>query len=64
MTYRLEEVLSEQVPEEHVLPMLNGEHVNDHIEEDDHNGNVVENDGTNTLIHDSFNVIMDYCCSR
>ena len=39
--------------------MFNGEHVNDHIEQDDHIDNVVEDDGTNTLIHDSFNVIMD-----
>ena len=59
MAYRLEEVLSKQVPEEHVVPMLNGEQVNDHIEEDDHNNNVVEDDGTNTLIRDSFNVRMD-----
>ena len=50
MTYRLEEVLSEQVPEEHVVPMLNGEQLNDNIEEDD---------ATNTLIDDSFNVRMD-----
>ena len=33
--------------------MLNGEQVNDHTD------NVVEDDGTNTLIHDSFNVRMD-----
>ena len=39
--------------------MFNGEQVNDHIEQDDHIDNVVEDDGTNTLIHDSFNVIMD-----
>ena len=39
--------------------MLNGEQVNNPIEEDDHTDNVVEYDGTNTLIHDSFNVIMD-----
>ena len=39
--------------------MLNGEQVNDHIEEDDHIDNVVEYDGTNTLIHDSFNLRMD-----
>ena len=30
--------------------------MNDHIEQDDHTDNVVEDDGTNTLIHDSFNV--------
>ena len=40
--------------------MLNGEQVNDHIEQDDHTDSVVEDDGTNTLIHDSFNVRMDY----
>ena len=40
--------------------MLNGEQVNDPIEEDDHTDNVVEYDGTNILIHDSFNVRMDY----
>ena len=39
--------------------MNNGEQVNDHIEEDDHTDNIVEYDGTNTLIHDSFNVRMD-----
>ena len=32
---------------------------NDHIEQDGHIDNVVEDDGTNTLIHDSFNVRMD-----
>ena len=46
--------LSEQVLEEHGA-MLNGEQVNDPIEEDDHTDNVVEDDSTNTLIHDSFN---------
>ena len=54
-----EEVLSEQVPEEHGVPMINEEHMNDHIEEDYHTDNVVEDDETNTLIHDSFNVRMD-----
>ena len=39
--------------------MLNGEQVNQHIEEDDHTDNIIEEDGTNTLIHDSFNVRMD-----
>ena len=39
--------------------MLNGEQVNNPIEEDDHTDNIVEDDGTNTLIHDSFNVRMD-----
>ena len=39
--------------------MFNGEQVIDHIEEDDHTDNVVEDNGTNTLIHDSFNVRMD-----
>ena len=51
-------MLSEQVPEEHGV-MNNGEQVNDHIEEDDHIDNIVEDDGTNTLIHDAFNVRMD-----
>ena len=58
MSYFPEDVLSEQVPEEHGA-MNNGEQVNDSIEEDDHTDNVVEDDGTNILIHDSFNVIMD-----
>ena len=58
MTYRLEEVLSEQVSEEDGA-MKNGEQVNDHNEEDDHTDNIVEDDGKNTLIHDSFNVRMD-----
>ena len=40
MRYRPEEVLSEQVPEEHGA-MNNGEQVNDHIEEDDHTDNIV-----------------------
>ena len=48
----------EQVAEGHGA-MNNGEQVNDHIEEDDHTDNIVEYDGTNTLIHDSFNVRMD-----
>ena len=57
MTYHPGEVISEQVPEEHGA-MNNREQVNDHIE-DDHADNVVEDDGTNKLIHDSFNVRMD-----
>ena len=57
-TYHPEEVISEQVQEEHG-DMINGEQVNDPIEEDDHNDNVVEEYGTNTLIHDAFNVRMD-----
>ena len=57
-TYRPEEVLSEQVLEEH-RAILNGEQVNDHIEEDDHTDNVVEYDGTNSVIHDSFHVRVD-----
>ena len=60
MTYRPEEVLSKQVPEDHGASMFNGEQVNDHIEQDDHTDNVVQDDGTNTLIHDSFNVRMNY----
>ena len=39
--------------------MFNGEQVNDHIEQHDYANDVIEDDGTNTLIHDSFNVIMD-----
>ena len=39
--------------------MNNGEQVNDHIEQDEHTDNIVEYDGTNTLIHDLFNVRMD-----
>ena len=39
--------------------MINGEQINDHVEEDDHTNNVVEDYGTHTLIHDSFNVKMD-----
>ena len=58
MAYRQEEVLSGQVLEEHGA-MINGEQVNDPIEEYDHTNKVVEDYGTNTLIHDSFNVIMD-----
>ena len=58
MTYRPVEVFLEQVLEEHGAT-INGEQVNDPIEEDDHTDNVIEDDGTNTLIHDSFNVRMD-----
>ena len=58
MAYRPEDVLSEQVSEEHGA-MNNGEQINDHIEEDDHANNIVKDDGKNTLIHDSFNVRMD-----
>ena len=39
--------------------MNNGEQVTDHIEKDDHTNNIFENYGTNTLIHDTFNVRMD-----
>ena len=39
--------------------MFNGEQVNDHIEQDDHADDVIEDDGTNTLIPDWFNVRMD-----
>ena len=53
MAYRPDDVLSEQVPEDHGASVLNGEQVNDHID------NIVEDDGTNTLIHDSFNVRKD-----
>ena len=52
MAYGPEEVLSEQVLEDHGASMFDGEQVNDHIEQDDHTDNVVEDDGTNTLIHD------------
>ena len=53
-------MLSEQVPDQdHGASMVNWEQVNDHIEQDYHTDNVVEDDGTNTLIHDSFNVRMD-----
>ena len=46
-------MLSKQVPDQdHGASMFNGEQVNDHIEQDDHTDNVVEDDGTNTLIHD------------
>ena len=51
-------MLSEQVLEEYGS-MNNGEKVNDQIEEVDHTDIIVEDDGTNTLIHDSFNVRMD-----
>ena len=49
-SYCPEEVLPEQVLEDHGASMFNGEQVNDHIEQDDHTDNVVEDDGTNTLI--------------
>ena len=39
--------------------MFNGEQVNDHIRQDNHINNVIDDDGTNTLIYDSFNVRMD-----
>ena len=53
-------MLSKQVQDQdHGVSIFNGEQVIDHIEEDDHIDNVVEADGTNTLIHDSFNIIMD-----
>ena len=45
-------MLLEQVPEEHGA-MNNREQVDDYID------NIIEDDGTNTLIHDSFNVRMD-----
>ena len=33
--------------------------MNDHIEQDDHTDDIIEDDGTNTLIHGSFNIRMD-----
>ena len=39
--------------------MNNEEQVNDHIEEDDHNGDIVKDYSTNAFIHDTFNVRMD-----
>ena len=39
--------------------MINGEQVNDPIEEHDQTNNVVKDDCTNKLIHYSFNVRMD-----
>jgi len=54
----LENVVIEQVPEEHG-PTNSQDQVNDDMEEDDHDDNVVEDDGTNTLIHDAFTVRMD-----
>ena len=56
--YFLEDVLSEQAPMDHGA-MNNEEQVNDHIEEGDHTDDIVEDDSTNTLIHDIFNVRMD-----
>ena len=45
-TYRLEEVLLEQVQDQdHGACMFNGEQVNDHIEQDDHADDVIEDDG-------------------
>ena len=58
MTYPPDDVLLWQVPEEQ-RAMNNVEHLNDHIEENDHTNNIVEDDGTNKLIHDSFNVRID-----
>ena len=53
-------MLSEQVQDrDHGTCMFNGEQVNDHIEQEDHADDVIEDDGKNTLIHDSFNVRMD-----
>ena len=51
-------MLLEQASMEHGA-MNNEEQVNDHIEEDDNTDNIVENDVTNTMIHDTFNVRMD-----
>ena len=58
MTYQPEDVLLEQAPMKHGA-MNNEEQVNDHIEKDDNIDNIVEYGSTNTLIHDTFNVIMD-----
>ena len=51
-------MLSEQASMEHGAMNIE-EQLNDHIEEDGHTDNTVEHDSTNTLIHDTFNVIMD-----
>jgi hypothetical protein len=55
----LENVVIEQAPEEHGAVNSQDQVLNDDMDEDDHDDNVVEDDGTNTLIHDAFNVRMD-----
>jgi hypothetical protein len=46
-----------QVPKEHGVNIE--VQVNDPMKEDDHANNLVEDDGTNTLIHDTFSTRMD-----
>ena len=58
MAYFLEDMLSEQVPQE-CGAMNNEEQINDHIGEDNHTDDIVEYDSMNTLIHDTVNVRMD-----
>ena len=54
----MENVVAEQASEEHGV-VNTKDQVNDHMEDDDHVDNIVEDDDTNTLIHDIFNVRMD-----
>ena len=54
----MDNVVSKQVLEEHGVGNTEDK-VNDHMENDDHDDNIFEDDGTNTLIHDTFNVRMD-----
>ena len=55
-------VIAEQLaPEEQYAgPANNDDQVNDDMElDDDHDDNIIEDDGANTLINDAFNVRMD-----
>jgi hypothetical protein len=54
----MENVVSEQASEEHGV-VNTEDQVNDHMEDDDHDDNIIEDDGTNTLICETFNVRMD-----
>ena len=51
-------MLSEQALMDHGA-MNNEEQLNDHIDKDNHIGDTVEDDSTNTLTHHTFNVRMD-----
>ena len=51
-------MLSERAPMDHGA-MKNEEQVNDHIQEDYYTHDIVEDDSTNTLIHDTLNDRMD-----
>jgi hypothetical protein len=55
----MENVVAEQASEEYGAVNIEDQ-VNDHMEDNDHADNIFEDDGINTLIHDTFNIRMNH----